>query len=771
MIPVRVERAAPTIIGDQGTVTKFKVEANATAYRILSSSLYSDKPRAIIRELSTNAFDANIEAGRRHVPIEVHIPNHMNPTFKVTDSGTGMSRVTLTTVFSTYFKSTKDKSDEFNGTMGLGSKSPLSYTDSMAVTSICNGEKTMASIYLNDDGEPNINIIYHGHTDEPNGTTISLGIDENDIGRFQNAAFDVYTYFEVLPEIAGLNRYDELVELREEMAKNMKFAVEFDVSLTPKIHNISANTVEYKVGENSKIHRNNVIRGIQVVPKESGRNVVVMSNVAYPIKNEYTRGLDSAWTDYVTIYVPNGTVGFTPNREEMDYTRRTNEILEKSFTQFTKIYNRKISKEIVEAIGDIRDIKDLHEQFPHFNSTHNMFRRIDDDILLKHPNYKKLQAQLTEYYWDTVEHLHFMYRAKASTSSITGFGGKFGRNNAGHWSSAYTTWLNLMLDLREVRDHVESVGNRIHDNSIVLADTRFNKKNFYSEFNTRSISYVEDPVVFENIKRYMNKWFPFVRCVKATEVFESGEVNKNNIKTNGSNVTKPTYEYYTNSIKKLQNESTKLVPIVETTGNVLIAPDVNFRINACDLKSFTKDVMASIKIWSDDDIEVYEILGKTEYKKFRASASWDKQDNFGFLQLKDMVENATRNYVQYVRDNHTMLVRYQVMDDKYCNSSWRVKGFHPRMKSTKFNGLKWLPVMIWWCKLYELKDYEDYLKSVRMQVNVLVEKTDSVMIQELERQSRVRVANDIDNCIKEVDALVEAYQLENDDELEETEEW
>ena len=41
----------------------FKIAASAQAFDILSSKLYTDVKLAIVRELSTNAYDAMVEAG------------------------------------------------------------------------------------------------------------------------------------------------------------------------------------------------------------------------------------------------------------------------------------------------------------------------------------------------------------------------------------------------------------------------------------------------------------------------------------------------------------------------------------------------------------------------------------------------------------------------------------------------------------------------------------------------------------------------------------
>ena len=41
--------------------SKFSIEASAKAFFILSDGLYSNKIKAVVRELSTNAYDSHVE--------------------------------------------------------------------------------------------------------------------------------------------------------------------------------------------------------------------------------------------------------------------------------------------------------------------------------------------------------------------------------------------------------------------------------------------------------------------------------------------------------------------------------------------------------------------------------------------------------------------------------------------------------------------------------------------------------------------------------------
>jgi hypothetical protein len=71
------------ILSNVGEVGEFRIRNSAKAFSILSSGLYSNKIRAIIRELSCNAVDSHVAANRNTTPFDVHLPNAMEPWFAI----------------------------------------------------------------------------------------------------------------------------------------------------------------------------------------------------------------------------------------------------------------------------------------------------------------------------------------------------------------------------------------------------------------------------------------------------------------------------------------------------------------------------------------------------------------------------------------------------------------------------------------------------------------------------------------------------------------
>jgi hypothetical protein len=237
--------ANEAIVSNVAEIGEFRIRNSAKAFSILSSGLYANKIRAVIRELSCNAVDSHAAAGKRDTPFDVHLPNTLEPHFSIRDYGTGLSHQQVTQIYTTYFESTKTASNEFIGALGLGSKSPFSYTDNFTVTAIKDGRKGIYSAFINGEGVPSIALMMQEDTDEPAGVEVKFSVnDRYDFDKFRQEARQVYTHFALRPVVSGCSEFqfvDTAYESRD---------------IVPGVHSI-------KDG-----HR---------------RSVAVMGNIAYPI--------------------------------------------------------------------------------------------------------------------------------------------------------------------------------------------------------------------------------------------------------------------------------------------------------------------------------------------------------------------------------------------------------------------------------------------------------------------------------------------------------
>jgi hypothetical protein len=203
--------------GGVGAETTFRIQANARAFSILSSNLYTDKIKAVIRELSCNALDSHVAAGKQNTPFDVHLPSSLEPWFSVTDYGLGLSHEQVMDLYTTYFSSTKTNSNDYVGALGLGSKSPFAYTSGFDVVSTYNGVQNSYAMFINEQGEPSVARLGTQNVTAPNGVMVKLPVKSEDFTSFRRSAEDVFTWFAHKPVVTGSRdfRFQEVAPTRQ----------------------------------------------------------------------------------------------------------------------------------------------------------------------------------------------------------------------------------------------------------------------------------------------------------------------------------------------------------------------------------------------------------------------------------------------------------------------------------------------------------------------------------------------------------------------------
>lgn len=179
--------------------TDFKVKVTGTTFRVLFDQLYQNKIRAVVRELSTNAYDSHCDAGVGHLPFDIHLPTRYEPEFYVRDYGTGMSHQTVMTVYSSAFDSLKRDTNDQVGYFGLGSKSPFAYGDSFTVSCYDGKEERLYVATLGSDSIPELSLLAVQPSLEPTGVRVGMSVSDSDYETFRAEAASVLRYFPVVP--------------------------------------------------------------------------------------------------------------------------------------------------------------------------------------------------------------------------------------------------------------------------------------------------------------------------------------------------------------------------------------------------------------------------------------------------------------------------------------------------------------------------------------------------------------------------------------------
>jgi hypothetical protein len=275
------------VLSNVGEIGEFRIRNSAKAFSILSSGLYANKIRAIIRELSCNAVDSHVAAGCPDTPFDVHLPTSLEPWFSIRDYGTGLSHEQVTRIYTTYFESTKTGSNDFIGALGLGSKSPFSYTDNFTVAAVQNGVRGIYSAFINADGVPSIALMSTETSDQSNGVEIKFSVNSTyDYSKFREEANVVYRHFKLRP------------------------AFNIDV----KIQSDEYNSLD-------------IISGVHEYKNRNTYSVAIMGNIAYPIDVPNARtalgDLSQLLNSNLEIHFGIGELDFQASREGLSYVPQT----------------------------------------------------------------------------------------------------------------------------------------------------------------------------------------------------------------------------------------------------------------------------------------------------------------------------------------------------------------------------------------------------------------------------------------------------------------
>lgn len=349
------ERKVVEVTNTQGG-GKFSIKATAKAFAILSSGLYSDKILAIVRELCCNAYDAHVSANKADLPFEIQLPTDLNPTFHVKDFGVGLDdhqvrgrwvtegdkQVWEHGIYTTFFDSSKADSNDYIGALGLGSKSPFSYGQTFFVTSRFNGIVRTYSMFINQDGEPEVQLMTEEPTEEGNGVCVELAVKKDDIIKFRTAAKRALMYFKPMPVVKG--------------------CVNFQPFLVKHLYGDELWKIRH-------VESDADIRG----------PYVVQGFVSYPIDfGQLPESLHDLRNINLDIYVPIGDVDVAASREQLSYVKSTianlTKYLETVATNIRDMFQQQIDKR-----PTLWEARKLHEVSRAQPGTSDVYKRLDKE--------------------------------------------------------------------------------------------------------------------------------------------------------------------------------------------------------------------------------------------------------------------------------------------------------------------------------------------------------------------------------------------------------
>ena len=322
------EHAPSQLIGLQSN--NFQLTNSAKIIDIVINKMYTNKPGAVIRELSANAWDAHCEADNKETPFEIHLPTWLSREFMIRDYGIGIPHDKFEAIYTNIGGSTKDTSDDLIGGFGLGSKTPFTMVDSFTVENWRDGLKS-TWLCFKDQGNPRVTMLAKEPSSEPTGVKVSFVFEEDEVLEFTEQLTKQLKYFPTKPLITGgvsVSPWDELPDGWE-----------------TKDYFYSKNTGAYSW---NKTH------------------TVVMGNVSYELNPDLlNQSHRSLFNESLALKVPIGSVDIPPSRENLEYTAKTKEYLNKMLVTIRKEYN----SDFLKSVKDTKSYLGLRKLFSQANSS------------------------------------------------------------------------------------------------------------------------------------------------------------------------------------------------------------------------------------------------------------------------------------------------------------------------------------------------------------------------------------------------------------------
>jgi hypothetical protein len=276
-------------------------------------NLYQDKIGTPVKEVISNARDANRENGKADHDIKITLTKKV---FRVQDQGKGMSPELVEEVVTNFGASTKSHDNLSTGGFGIGFKSPLCRVNQFQVETIWNGKKYFYIVAKNGE-DLELNLISETKCNEPTGTTVEIP----------------------MIEASSFGRNDELKRYGEAIAKTTKFwevrpeiefqGMDFELKDLPSMIKLDENIYRISKGVNS--HRRHYWYKDNVT--------IVIDGLPYEYKGEHNLSVGSN----IVLYFNTGDIQIHETRERIEPTKAQEKIILEKLKVVTN-YDNKILK-------------------------------------------------------------------------------------------------------------------------------------------------------------------------------------------------------------------------------------------------------------------------------------------------------------------------------------------------------------------------------------------------------------------------------------------
>lgn len=302
------------VIGNIDTSNSMRMNLNAQSYELLLSNLYSDPLGSTIRELSTNAVEANQNSGTTK-KVVLQLPNALSTDLIIKDYGTGLNDKEIDKYLNCLFSSSKGESNDSMGGFGLGSKSPLALVDSFYLSSVKDGVQ-YDYMWIKERGQIPTPIFQGSDkVNKENGITITVPLGSSSKIPLYNLSSTVRQ--SVNRQLFGFKDLVRIVEDASVKYEDMVDVTDKVITWKPVLDLPSISLFEKKEDTNSYRRTGNnydefYVRVGTVVYRYNASHTVNLNWIRSYIRNPY---------DFVVVInVPIGKLDIPMSREEINTT-------------------------------------------------------------------------------------------------------------------------------------------------------------------------------------------------------------------------------------------------------------------------------------------------------------------------------------------------------------------------------------------------------------------------------------------------------------------
>ncbi len=312
--------------------------------KFLRDNIYSNKVLAVIREYTCNAFDAHIEGRRRNKAIQIHLPNIIEPSFKVVDFGPGLSPEAMLHTFTKYGRSTKRSTNKQIGCFGLGCKSAFCITPIFEVISKHGGMKRSYSAYIEDSGIGKITLLSE---EECTGTGLEIvvPVDQSNFGTFESTVKEFFAGTTLPVDFYGAH-----IKLPPVIAKGEGWVIAGGQKSSDALYG-KVGPVAYPITP-----------VIEAIKKSESDEEWINEKARNWIRNNVKERSNYRLTEQIYVDLPIGSVDIQVSREFLELTPRTM----KAVSQALQLAYNRIKKEIQ---GQLEEEKNWYRRARYIKSS------------------------------------------------------------------------------------------------------------------------------------------------------------------------------------------------------------------------------------------------------------------------------------------------------------------------------------------------------------------------------------------------------------------